>query len=302
MSAVISRMSSGQIAGSYLSDLRGIYSSLADAQEAITTGKSMLRPSDDPVGIAISLGLRRDSAAVAAWQRNIHDSLTWLGTTDNSLGQALEVVQKAAELAIQGGNGTLSQEARNLIADAVEGLKSQFVEVGNSNLGGRFILGGTATDTRPFDAAAEAATLPINTGLVSREVSRGAVVSVNITADRLQGPGGATPDIFTALDDLATALRANDSDGITGALDVFDVHMDNISMLRGEMAAKINRLELTAGRFDSQKIATNEQLGELEGVDIAEAIITFGQRETVYKAALAAGARITQPSLMDFLR
>ncbi len=145
MSAVISRMSSGQIAGSYLSDLRGIYSSLADAQEAITTGKSMLRPSDDPVGIAISLGLRRDSAAVAAWQRNIHDSLTWLGTTDNSLGQALEVVQKAAELAIQGGNGTLSQEARNLIADAVEGLKSQFVEVGNSKFTGQYLFAGLAT-------------------------------------------------------------------------------------------------------------------------------------------------------------
>lgn len=299
---MISRMSSGQIAGAYVSDLRGIYSALADAQQAVTTGKRMLRPSDDPVGIALSLGLRRDAASVAAWQRNIHDSLTWLGTTDNSLGQALEVVQKAAELAVQGGNGTLSQEARDLVADAVEGLKSQFVEVGNSSLGGRFIFAGTATDTRPFDPVAEVATAPINTGLVTREVSRGAVVSVNITADRLQGPGGPVPDIFTALDDLAAALRANDSDAISGALDVFDAHMDNISMLRGEVAAKINRLELTSSRFDSQRIATDEQLSELEGVDMAEAIITFGQREIVYKAALAAGARITQPSLMDFLR
>lgn len=299
---MISRMSSGQIAGAYVSDLRGIYSALADAQQAVTTGKRMLRPSDDPVGIALSLGLRRDAASVAAWQRNIHDSLTWLGTTDNSLGQALEVVQKAAELAVQGGNGTLSQEARDLVADAVEGLKSQFVEVGNSSLGGRFIFAGTATDTRPFDPVAEVATAPINTGLVTREVSRGTVVSVNITADRLQGPGGPVPDIFTALDDLAAALRANDSDAISGALDVFDEHMDNISMLRGEVAAKINRLELTSSRFDSQRIATDEQLSELEGVDMAEAIITFGQREIVYKAALAAGARITQPSLMDFLR
>lgn len=299
---MIGRMSSGQIAGQYLRDLRGVYSSLADSQQAVSTGKSMLRPSDDPVGIAISLGLRRDVAATAAWQRNIDDSLTWMSTTDNALAQALEVVQKAAELAVQGGNGTLSQEARDLIADAVEGLKSQFVEVGNSSLGGRFIFAGTATSTQPFDAATEAATLPIDTGLVTREVSRGAVVSINITADRLQGPGGATPDIFTALDDLATALRANDSATITGSLDIFDVHMDNIGALRGETAAKINRLELTASRFDAQKIATNQQLGELEGVDIAEAIITFGERETIYKAALAAGARISQPSLIDFLR
>lgn len=299
---MIGRMSSGQIAGQYLRDLRGVYSSLAESQQAVSTGRGLLRPSDDPVGIAISLGLRRDVAATAAWQRNIDDSLTWMSTTDNALAQALEVVQKAAELAVQGGNGTLSQEARDLIADAVTGLKSQFVEVGNSSLGGRHIFAGTATDTAPFDPVAEVITTPVNTGLITREVSRGAVVAVNVTADRLQGPGGGTPDIFTALDDLAAALRNNDSAGISGALDVFDAHMDNISALRGELAAKINRLELTSSRFDAQRIATNEQLGELEGVDIAEAIITFGERETVYKAALAAGARITQPSLIDFLR
>lgn len=299
---MIGRMSSGQIAGQYLRDLRGVYASLAESQQAVSTGKSMLRPSDDPVGIAISLGLRRDVAATAAWQRNIDDSLTWMGTTDNALAQALEVVQKSAELAVQGGNGTLSQEARNLIADAVKGLKSQFVEVGNSSLGGRHIFAGTATGTQPFDPVTEAATLPVNTGLITREVSRGAVIGVNVTADRLQGPGGAVPDIFTALDDLATALRTNDATAISGALDVFDAHMDNIGALRGEIAAKINRLELTSSRFDAQRIATNEQLGELEGVDIAEAIITFGERETIYNAALAAGARISQPSLIDFLR
>jgi flagellar hook-associated protein 3 FlgL len=73
-------------------------------------------------------------------------------------------------------------------------------------------------------------------------------------------------------------------------------------MLRGEVGAKVNRLELTASRFEAQKVATGEQLSTLEGVDMAQAIITFTERESVYKAALAAGARISQPSLMDFLR
>lgn len=299
---MIGRLSSGQIAGQYLKDLRSVHAQLAESQQAVSTGKSMLRPSDDPVGIAISLGLRRDAAATAAWQRNIDDSLTWLSTTDNALANALEVVQKSAELAVSGGNGTLSQEARDLIAEAVEGMKSQFAEVGNSSLGGRFLFAGTATGTQPFDPVAEAAVLPINTGLVTREVSRGTVVSVNITADRLQGPGGGVPDMFTALDDLAAALRNNDGVAISGALDTFDAHIDNINALRGENAAKINRLELSAGRFDAQKVAVNEQLSQVEGVDIAEAIVRFTERETIYKAALAAGARVSQPSLMDFLR
>lgn len=299
---MIDRMSTGQMARNYLSSLNRVYQDMADAQQQVSTGKTMTRPSDDPVGIALSLGLRRDQVATDAWSRNIQDSLTWLNTTDRALGQALEVVQRASELAVQGGNGTLSQEARDLIADAVEGLKSQFVEVGNSSLGGRFLFGGTATATRPFDPATEAIAPPVNTGLMTREVAQGSVVAINTTADRLQGPGGATPDIFAALDGLAAALRANDSAGVAAGLANFDAHMDNISMLRGEAGAKVNRLELTATRFEAQRVATGEQLGTLEGADMAQAIITFTERENVYKAALAAGARISQPSLMDFLR
>ncbi len=100
------------------------------------------------------------------------------------------MVQRARELAVQGGNGTLSATARSLIANEVQTLKSQYVEIGNSSLGGRFIFGGTATDTAPFDATAQAAITPINTGQISREVSQGSVMSVNITADRLQTPPG----------------------------------------------------------------------------------------------------------------
>jgi len=299
---VINRMSSGQMARAYLGDLHGVHRALADAQQRIATGRSMVRPSDDPVGIAISLGLRRDQAATEAWSRNIADSLTWLNTTDRALGQALEVVQRASELGVQGGNGTLSAEARALIADAVDGLRAQFVEVGNSSLGGRHLFAGTATGTRPFDPATAAAAPPINTGRITREVAQGSTVAINITADRLQGPGGAVPDVLTALGDLAAALRAGDDAGIAAGLDRFAAHQANINALRGEVGANVNRLELTAARFDAQRVATGEQLGMLEGVDMARAIIEFTERETVYKAALAAGARISQPSLMDFLR
>lgn len=299
---MISRMSSDQAVRNFLSDLDGNYRALSQSQRQVSTGKRVLSPSDDPVGISLALGLRRDQSATAAWGRNIDDSLTWLDTTDRALGQGLDIVQRAHELAVQGGNGTLSTDARNLIADEVETLKSQFVEVGNSSIGGRFIFGGTATDTQPFDPATETATAPINTGLMNREVAQGSVVSVNITADRLQDPPGATGDIFTVLDNLAAALRTNDSTAIGTALGDLDVHQDNISALRGEGAAKTNRLELTSSRFEAQKIATSQQLSSIEDVDMAQAITDLSMRESVYRSALAVGAKVIQPSLVDFLQ
>jgi flagellar hook-associated protein 3 FlgL len=298
---MIGRMSSDQAVRNFLIDLQGNYRSLSEAQRQVSTGKRIGSPSDDPVGIAIALGLRRDQGATAAWRRNIDDSLTWLSTTDRALDQALDVVQRAHELGVQGGNGTLSTAARALIAAEVDSLRSQFVEIGNSSLGGRFIFGGTATDTQPFDPVAEAAALPVNTGLISREVAQGSVVSVNITADRLQKPPGATPDIFTLLDNLSTALSTDDFAAIGTALDDLSQHQVNINALRGEGAAKINRLELTASRFEAQEIATGDQLSRIEHADMAEAITDLSMRESVYRSALAVGARVIQPSLVDFL-
>lgn len=296
------RMSSAQAVRGFLNDLQANYRALSEAQRQVSTGKRISSPSDDPVGIAIALGLRRDQAATEAWRRNIDDSLTWLNTTDRALDQALDVVQRAHELAVQGGNGTLSDAARALIAAEVDSLRSQFVEIGNSSLGGRFIFGGTATTTRPFDPATEAAVLPINTGSINREVAQGSVVAINITADRLQKPPGATPDLFTVLAGLSAALNAGDFDALATALDDLSAHQDNINALRGEGAAKINRLELTASRFEAQEIATGDQLSRIEDADMAEAITDLSMRESVYRSALAVGARVIQPSLVDFLR
>jgi flagellar hook-associated protein 3 FlgL len=299
---MIGRMATEQTVRNFLSDLQGNYRSLADSQRQVSTGKRILTPSDDPVGVSIGLGLRRDMSATDTWSRNIDDSLTWLNTTDSALGQALEIVQRARELAVQGGNGTLSDASRQLIASEVASLGSQFVEVGNSSLGGRFIFGGTATDTQPFDPSTATATAPVNTGLVNREVSPGAVMSVNITADRLQTPPAGAPDIFTTIQDLSVALQTNDTAGISAALDRLDLHQDNISALRGEGAAKINRLELTQSRFQAQTIAMGDQRSKIEDVDMAEAITNLTMRESVYNAALATGARVIQPTLVDFLR
>ena len=50
---MINRMGSGQMARTYVADLQAAQRSMAAAQQRISTGKEMIRPSDDPVGIAI---------------------------------------------------------------------------------------------------------------------------------------------------------------------------------------------------------------------------------------------------------
>jgi flagellar hook-associated protein 3 FlgL len=215
----------------------------------------------------------------------------------------MQIIQRAHELAVQGANGSLSQNARELIATEVTALRDQVAQVGNASLGGRYLFAGTATDTAPFDATTANPVLPINTGLLNREVGQGQVMSVNVTADRLLGPGGGTPDILQTLNDLATALQTGDVSAVGNvALDRLSAHIDNVNSLRGELAAKINRMELTESRFAIDDIARTDQLSSIEDTDMAEAIMDLSMRENVLQASLSIGARVIQPSLVDFLR
>mgnify|MGYP000585833618 CR=1 FL=1 len=123
------------------------------------------------VGVALAMSLRRDVEATEAWRSNAEDGVAWLKTTDTALASGIEVIQRVRELAVQGANGALPQNARNTIALEVEGLTSSLIEVGNTSYGGRFIFGGATYDQSPLDATGAPTTG--NTAAVSREVGRG---------------------------------------------------------------------------------------------------------------------------------
>lgn len=299
---MIGRVGSHQMVRNFLADLGNNQVRQADLQRQLSTGKRVNDPADDPVGIGLALGIRHDLESVRAWKQNIADSQSWLSATDNALGNQVEILQRARELAVQAANGSLSNDARALIATEVTALRDQVAQVGNASLGGRYIFGGTRTDTAPFDQTVPGPVAPVNTGLLNREVGQGQVMSVNITADRLIGPGGATPDIFQTLDDLATAMQTGDITAISQtALTRLDAHMDNVSSLRGEVAAKVNRLELTQSRFEVDDIARRDQLSSIEDTDMAQAIMDLTMQESVLRASLSIGGRVIQPSLVDFL-
>ena len=78
--------------------------------------------------------------------------------------------------------------------------------------------------------------------------------------------------------------------------------MDNILRVRFGIGARMNRLELTANRLDDDYVNFTKLMSKNEDVDMAEAIMNLQNEENVYRASLSAGAKVIQPSLVDFLR
>ena len=69
-----------------------------------------------------------------------------------------------------------------------------------------------------------------------------------------------------------------------------------------EIGGRIRRLDLLEARYEQDEINYSRMKSDAEDVDMAEVILNQKMAEAVYQAALSAGARIIQPTLMDFLR
>ena len=62
------------------------------------------------------------------------------------------------------------------------------------------------------------------------------------------------------------------------------------------------RIEAAQTRVTDHILSLRSELGEVEDVDLAEAVMELQLQETAYQAALTAFSYAGQPSLMDFLR
>ncbi|HHY21438.1 MAG TPA: flagellar hook-associated protein 3, partial [Bacilli bacterium] len=82
----------------------------------------------------------------------------------------------------------------------------------------------------------------------------------------------------------------------------FDIHLDSIVAERAELGARVNRVELIEERLGEQEVISKRIMSNNEDIDFEQVIIDLKTQEVVHRSALAAGARIMQPTLLDFLR
>jgi flagellar hook-associated protein 3 FlgL len=69
-----------------------------------------------------------------------------------------------------------------------------------------------------------------------------------------------------------------------------------------EMGGRSRRIELLQARYEQDRVNNRQMQSDAEDADLAEVIMDLRMAEAVMQASMAAGARVIQPSLMDFLR
>ena len=138
------------------------YNDLARLQEMLSTGKRLLRPSDDPVDVANDLQLRTKLKQLSQLKDNMKDGLAFMQVTDTAMMSIDTLLQRLRELAIQASSDTLSDKERLYIASEVEQLTRQFVALANTMYKGDYVFAGTQTKIMPFPIEYSRASTALN--------------------------------------------------------------------------------------------------------------------------------------------
>jgi flagellar hook-associated protein 3 FlgL len=294
------RVTQFMLANNMLRNLSNSYERLGKYQEQLVTGKKISRPSDDPVVAMKGIAYREDLARVKQYQRNIGEVHNWIDSADDALDKAGLALQRVQELVVQASTDTATPEDRKKIADEIEQIQKHIIDVANTKVGGKYIFNGADTKNPLFIGYPGEMGFAVNGNQsdVEIEVFDGIKLDVNIDGKTL------FTGIIGMLDNLKTVLNDPNSTGntISSHLSQVEAQQDALLAARSELGAKQNRVEMMENRLFTQEVIATKLMSNNEDIEYEKTITDLITQESVHRAALSVGARIIQPTLVDFLR
>ncbi len=126
------------------------FTKLATAQEKVATGKQILRPSDDAVGTARALSMRRQLGLLGRFTQGVESGRPILETSTAALEEASGILSEARALLVQSMSGSMNPNDREAIGLQIELILEKLVDVANTKTADRYVFAGTATDQQPY--------------------------------------------------------------------------------------------------------------------------------------------------------
>ena len=130
--------------------LSNLTEELKNIQEQIATGKRINKPSDDPIATTQALRLRKVLSQIDQYGENIEHGSSWLKVTDVALGTIDQLISQTIDIAYQMSVGTGTAAERQSLAPQIQRLLEQCIQIGNTQLNGRYIFSGYQDDSPAF--------------------------------------------------------------------------------------------------------------------------------------------------------
>ncbi|MFT8363948.1 MAG: flagellar hook-associated protein FlgL [Sporolactobacillus sp.] len=300
------RVTQAMMSNTILNNINSNYAKLADYQNELSSGKKLTKPSDDPVGASLSVSYRADLDHITQYQKNVTTAQKWMSSTSDALTQVSSILDQINDLTLQANNGTQTSSELNADATEVDQLTQQLVTIGNTQVGSQYIFSGADSANPPLSMTTDAngntvvtlssASMNPSNANVNMTVNDGTQIAVNVAPGKV-----FSQQLFTDLSNLTTSLRSGNTSGLSNSLAALSTDKDTVVNVQADIGAKQQRLDMISGFLSDQSTTTTQIKSNNEDADYAQTIVGLNQQQSVFQASLAAGARIIQKSLVDYL-
>jgi flagellar hook-associated protein 3 FlgL len=270
------------------------------AQEELATGRRVNQPSDDPGATAVAIGIHAQTSQIDQFTTNISNVSGMLQTADSTMSSVNTALSQAITLGVQAGDTTLSAANRTTLATQIQGLSTQIMSLANTTYQGKYIFAGNNSGQPAYvtdPSSPSGVTYQGNTGVNQVEISQGQNVAVNVPGSQIFSSSSA--DVFAALNNLAQAAQSGT--GVDTALTQLRTAFDNVTSQRTFYGNQLNQLTSANNTLANAKIQLADQENSAVGIDLAQATVDVQNALTNRQAILAAGGKIQNTSLLDFL-
>jgi flagellar hook-associated protein 3 FlgL len=292
-----------------LSNLNRQSREILDLQTQLSTGQRVNKPSDDPLATRRAVNARTEVGKNEQFLGNITAVSPQLRDSELAVLSSIDLIQRANELTLQGNNGTNTQPQREAIANEIDEIIEEMLALGNRSSNGRYVFGGTRTLDEPMVATRNVAgditavAYVGNSDEIPVEIGEGLTVAANQSGDSVYFSSSAqTVDIYQTLIDTRDALRTGNAAGINTGLAELKTAREQLGVVLSRIGAIQNRLERTGGNLEDINLQLTEVVSDNIDADFAEVTLNLNAQTNAFEAALNAGARVIQPSLLDFVR
>ena len=300
------RVTNDMVMSSTLADISGAQVQMERTERELSSGKSILEPSDNPQGTSQAIALESALGGLEDYETSANDGTAWLDAANGALNGINEAVQRVRELVVQAGNGTNSQGNLESIASEVEQLTQTVKQDADTQYAGQYIFSGTLTGTAPYQQGANDS-YSGNGGSIARTVGPSTNVAVTVSLTSLLGEGKAAND-GKLLDTLRT-IAQNMREGTPAArealnakdLGALEANMNTLDGLQATVGSNTDQIRAAVSRIEDLRDTTTTQLSGIQDANIAQVSLEYSNEQAAYTAALRAGASIVQESLLEFL-
>lgn len=301
------RISSNQYQSVVLLAMQNSSSGMSELLQKMSSGQSMLVPSENPIASVRLLRLQREEASLKQYRDNIGALKSQLTKNETLLSGISFSLRDARDLLVAAANQPATDDLKAM-ASPLASLRDSILYAANTkDSEGRYMFSGSAVNsaTITVDDAQPAGSRYRYNGNSDRQqvtVGEGVTQTSNVTLE-------AMAPLLNQLDKAIATLQSptlDSKDPAVGAtmrevMNGVDTALDRIGGTISELGGAQNVLKTLDGNHDSLSLANQGSIIELGSLDYATAYIDMNNLSMALQTSQKAYGKVSQLTLFDVI-